>query len=96
MVSTSPQVREALRRVRAWYTQAGSGPIGRAKWEAVRDTPKKLKQAPYSGGVAPGLPDARQIVVAEHCFIHDIDPDTGLTATAGNVRILLLPGPGQP
>ena len=75
--------------------QDGSGPAGRAKWEAVRNAPKVLKAAPYSGGIAPGLPNARQLVVAAHRFIYDIEPDTGDTATAGDVRILLLLGPGQ-
>jgi hypothetical protein len=42
------------------------------------------------------LEGLRQLVVAEHRVIYRIDPDTGSSSTAGDVRILLVLGPGMP
>jgi plasmid stabilization system protein ParE len=95
-VTVSPQVLIALRHARLWYAQPGSGARGRAKWHALRDAPAGLADAPYTGRPAPGLDGLRQLVVADHRIIYRIAPDTGLSSTAGDVRVLLALGPGLP
>ena len=34
--------------------------------------------------------------MAEHRIVYRVDPDTGESSTAGDVRILAVFGPGQP
>jgi hypothetical protein len=38
----------------------------------------------------------RQLVVANHRIIYRIDPDTGSSSTAGDIRVLVVLGPGLP
>lgn len=95
-VTTAPQAAEALRRARAWLTQQGSGPNGRARWEALRTSRLGLRDHPYLGAPSSELPGYRQLVVSEHRIIYRVTPDTGDSATAGDIRIVAVFGPGQP
>ncbi len=95
-VTTAPDALEALRQARAWLTQTGSGPNGRARWEALRDSRKRLRTYPYLGAPIEGWPGRYQLVVSEYRIIYRVDPDTGESATAGDIRVLAVFGPGQP
>ncbi len=95
-VTTTPDALEALRQARAWLTQRGSGANGRARWEALRDSRKRLRTYPYIGTPIEGHPKRYQLVVSEYRVIYRIDPDTGESATAGDLRVLAVFGPGRP
>lgn len=95
-VTTAPQAAEALRRARGWLTQTGAGLNGQARWDALRTARSRLRDHPYLGAPSAEQPGLRQFVVSEHRIIYRMDPDTGDGATAGNIRILAVFGPGQP
>lgn len=86
---------EAFRDARRWLTQPGSGKAGRARWEALRDHRRQLQAFPYIGAPDPEQPGLRRFVVSGYRLIYRVDPDTGDGATAGDVRVLALRGPGQ-
>ena len=75
--------------------QAGAGPNGRLRWDTLRAARLRLQVHPYLGAPSIEQPGLRQLIVAEHRIIYRLDPDTGDSATAGDVRILLIFGPGQ-
>jgi plasmid stabilization system protein ParE len=85
-----------LREARAYLHQPGSGPNAWARWAALRAVRARLRTFPYLGGVSVEHPGLRQLVVAEHRILYRVDPDTGDSATAGDVLILLVLGPGMP
>lgn len=95
-VTTAPEAADALRQARAWLTQKGSGPNGQARWDALRTARFRLRANPYLGHPSAELPGRRQLVVSNHRIIYRVDPDTNETATAGDVRIVAVFGPGQP
>lgn len=95
-VTTAPEAVAALRQAREWLLQKGAGPNAHARWEALRTARKQLRTHPYLGARSTELPGRRQLVVSEHRIIYRLDPDTGESATAGDVRILAVFGPGQP
>lgn len=95
-VTTAPDALKALRQARAWLTQKGSGPNGRARWEALRDSRRRLRTYPYLGASIEGRPGRYQLVVSEHRVIYRVDPDTGESVTAGDIRVVAVFGPGQP
>ena len=95
-VTTAPGALEALRQAHAWLTQEGSGPQGRARWAALRDRRKRLRTHPYLGTPIEDRPERYLLFVSEHRLIYQVDPDTGESATAGDVRVVAMFGPGQP
>ena len=95
-VTTAPDALEALRQARLWLTQTGLGPQGLARWLSLRDSRRRLVEYPYLGAPVDGHKGRYQIVVSEHRLIYRIDPDTGDSATAGDIRVLAVFGPGQP
>jgi plasmid stabilization system protein ParE len=96
VVTTAPDAAEALRQARLWLTQPGSGGNGRARWEALRAARLRLRDYPYLGAPSVEQPGCRQLVVSAHRIIYRVDPDTGDSATAGDIRILAVLGPGLP
>jgi plasmid stabilization system protein ParE len=95
-VTTAPDALKALRQARSRLTQKGSGPNGQARWKALRDSRKQLRSYPYLGTAIEGHSGRYQMVISEHRVIYRVDPDTGESATAGNVRVIAVFGPGQP
>ncbi len=95
-VIEAPDAVRALREARAWLHQPGSGPASWARWTALRAVRARLREFPYLGAPSPEHAGLRQIVVAEHRIIYRVDPDTGDSATAGEVLILTVLGPGMP
>ena len=95
-VTTAPEAAEALKATRRWLTQPGSGPDGRKRWEALRDARRRLRTHPYLGPASDEHPGRRVLVVPGYRLIYRVAPDTGNNATAGDVRLLAVFGPGQP
>ena len=95
-LTTAPDALQALRQARAWLLQKGSGTRGQARWTALRGGLKGLRIYPYLGAPIAGQPGRYQLVISEHRVIYRVEPDTGESATAGDVRVLAVFGPGQP
>jgi plasmid stabilization system protein ParE len=95
-VITAPEAAAGLRQARSWLTQKGSGPNGRARWEQLRDARRMLKTHPYLGPEAADHAGMRCLVVSDYRIIYRVIADTGDSASAGDVLILAVFGPGQP
>lgn len=80
---------------RRWLLQPGSGSQGKARWDALRAATRTLAEAPYRGAAAPGDPGLRQVIISGHRLLYRVFPDTGQTATVGDVTVIALFGPGQ-
>jgi plasmid stabilization system protein ParE len=81
--------------IRAWLTQQGSGVAARRRLQAVYSVIRRLRQSPclYPVGAQPGVREAPcEGGYRVSCELH---PDTGFSATAGDVVILRVFGPGQ-
>ncbi len=94
-VSVAPAALQALRAARRWLCRPGAGAAGKARWRALRDAPRSLQDHPYLGVVSEQDDSLRQLVVSSHRLIYQIYRDTGDDATAGDVRILEVFGPGR-
>lgn len=94
-VTTAPQAAKAFRQARRWLTQTGAGPDGQARWETLRTARFRLLVHPYLGASMAGQPKRRQLVVGEYRIIYVLQPDTGDSATAGDIAIVAVLGPGQ-
>jgi plasmid stabilization system protein ParE len=55
-----------------------------------------LRSHPYLGSASQNHPGYYQLVIHGHRLIYRVIPDTGDGATAGDVLIVALFGPGQP
>lgn len=95
-VTTAPGAVLALAAARRWLLQPGSGPAGARRWDALREARRSLRDHPYLGGESEEHPGHRQYVVSGYRLIYRVHPDTGDGATAGDVRIVAVFGPGQP
>lgn len=95
-VSLSRQAARDLDHAREWLTQPGSGNRGRARWNALQDSRRELRRFPYLGPLSERYPGLRQLVVSGYRVIYLVDPDTGDSATAGDILIVAVLGPGQP
>ncbi len=95
-VTTDPAAALAFAAARRWLLQPGSGPAASAKWEALKQARRDFATYPYIGSPSAEHPAHRQRVVAEHRIIYRVDPDTGDSATAGDIRIVALSDPGNP
>jgi plasmid stabilization system protein ParE len=87
--------RDDLDAARAWLTQAGSGPAARRRLAAVRADIRQLKQHPcrYPAGQHPGV---RELPCdGGYRALYRVHLDTGRDATAGDVLVLRVFGPGQ-
>ena len=85
-----------MQDARKWLTQPGSGRVGRARWVALRDAPKLLLLDPRKGAAYPDLDGLRQYVVTGYRILYQVVPDTGDSATAGDVLVAVILAPGQP
>ena len=94
-VRTAPEAALALAAARRWLLQPGSGITGARRWNALRVARRSLRDHPYLGGESDEHPNHRQLVVSGYRLIYHLDPDTGDSATAGDVRIVAVFGPGQ-
>jgi plasmid stabilization system protein ParE len=94
-VTIDPEAARALEAARLWLLQPGSGAGAARRWEALRRAPRNLQRYPYLGPASQDFPGRRQIVVSRYRIIYKVDPDTGDSQTAGDIRIIAVFGPGQ-
>lgn len=92
---TAPKAAVDLRGARTWLLQPGSGPDARARWEALRDARRSLRDHPYLGRRDEGHEGCRVLSVSGHRIVYQVTPDTGDAETAGDVEVLRVFGPGQ-
>jgi len=95
VVTISAEAARALDMAEQWLCQPGSGPTGAKRWLALRRAPRVLQRNPYIGPASDDFPHHRQLVVSDYRVIYQVDPDTGQSKTAGNIRIVAVFGPGQ-
>jgi plasmid stabilization system protein ParE len=94
-VTTTADALEALREARLWLTQPGSGLNARKRWADLRDVGRRLRRNAYLGHPVAEFAGHRQLVVSGYRVIYQVLPDTGENATAGDIRIVAIFGPGQ-
>jgi plasmid stabilization system protein ParE len=94
-VTTSPEALLGFDEAKKWLCQPGAGKIGLRRWQAIRDALRQLMRHPYIAPASPEIPDHRQLVVSGYRLIYQVNPDTGDSQTAGDVRIVAIFGPGQ-
>ena len=94
-VVTAPAAAEGFRAARPWLMQPGSGPRGRARWHHLRDMRRRLRDWPYLGPNSKEHPGCRYFVCERYLIVYQVEPDTGETATAGDIIILAVFGPHQ-
>jgi hypothetical protein len=74
--------------------QPGSGAAATRRLQHIRRVIRDLRDSPclWPYGDHPGI---REIAVEGYRILYEVDPDTGDNATAGDVTILRLFGPGM-
>jgi plasmid stabilization system protein ParE len=91
----APRARDDLDAVRTGLTQPGSGPAAKRRLAAIRAEIRRLQHYPCMAafGEHPGV---RELPCdGGYRVMHELRPDTGDSATAGDVRVLRVFGPGQ-
>jgi plasmid stabilization system protein ParE len=78
------------------FTHPDAGPAAAKLLRRLQDAPRILAAHPYAGRRSEDHPDVMQLVVAGYRLIYRIYPDTGDTATTGDVEILTVLSPGEP
>lgn len=83
-----------LETVERWLTQPGACNLARRRLRAIRAAIQSLRQAPcrHPLGDRVGI---REMTVERHRVLYSVHPDTGRNATAGDVVVLRVFGPGQ-
>jgi plasmid stabilization system protein ParE len=94
-VLIAPAAAGDLRDARRWLLQPGSGPDARRRWEALKEVPRGLLDHPYRGRASADHPGYRELAVSGYRLLYQVRPDTGDAATAGDVEIVRVFGPGQ-
>ncbi len=91
----APRARDDLKAVRRWLTQSGSGPAAWRKLATIRTEIRRLQQTPclWPFGQHAGVRELP--CTGGYRALYEVIPDTGSNATAGNVRVLRVYGPGQ-
>ena len=91
----APEALADLEAAGRWLTQPGSGPRAWRTLAAIRADIRRLRQHPclWPAGDTPGV---RELPAAGgHRVLYEVIPDTGRSATAGDVRVLRVYGTGQ-
>jgi plasmid stabilization system protein ParE len=91
----APQARDDLDAIRPWLTQPGSGAMARRRLMGIRAAINRLREHPclYPVGQHAGV---RELPCAGgYRAPYRVRPDTGRSATAGDVQVLRVFGPGQ-
>ena len=95
-VIVAPRAALALDAAIRRFSQPGAGAAATRITGRLANAPDMLKAFPYAGKLSDDHAGYRQLVVAEYRFIYSLHPDTGDTATAGEVRIVAVLPPGDP
>jgi plasmid stabilization system protein ParE len=85
---------EDLKAVRQWQTQPGCGAAALRRLKAIRAAINRLRQTPCLHAVGKQA-GTRELACEGHRVIYQVNPDTGRNATAGDVLVLRVFGPGQ-
>jgi plasmid stabilization system protein ParE len=91
----APEALADLDAAALWLTRPGSGARARRTLAALRADIRRLPRHPYlwPAGDHPGV---RELSVAGgYRVLYRVHPDTGSSATAGDVRVLRVFGPRQ-
>lgn len=77
-----------------WQSQPGTGAASLRRLQSIRTAIRHLQQNPclHRRGKHEGT---RELHVEGHTVIYRVHPDTGRSATAGNVTVLRVFGPGR-
>lgn len=80
--------------IRGWLSQPGSGATAGRRLGTILAAIRRLRRTPclFAFGDHPGV---RELSVAGHRVMYVVEPDTGRSATAGDVLVLRVFGPGQ-
>jgi plasmid stabilization system protein ParE len=93
-VTPSHAALQDLANIRDWLRQPGSGRKAKATLNKIAASIDQLKRTPIRWRQGEH-PDTREIFVEGYRIVYDVIPDSGDNATAGNVRVLRVFGPGQ-
>jgi plasmid stabilization system protein ParE len=90
----APEAADDLERLRRWHAQPGAGQAAERRMRAILAAIWRLRRTPclHPHSVRPGT---RQMVIEDHVVVYELHPDTGRNATAGDVMVLRVFGPGQ-
>ena len=93
-VRLSDQAALDLEAIYRWQTQPGAGTAALRRLKSIAAALRRLRRTPclYAKGEKPGT---REASVEGHRVVYRVDPDTGHNATAGDVLVLRVFGPGQ-
>ncbi len=91
-VVLSPEARDDLQRIRAWYTQQGAGPRAKQRLLHVLDSIEDIAAAPNRWPIDPEVPGTRYRVVEGHFIRYAIVTDPMKPSTLFVHRIF---GPGM-
>ncbi len=91
----APEALADLDAAALWLTQPGSGPHALRRLAAIRADIRRLRADPCQWPVG-DTPGVRELSAAGgYRVLYEVQPDTGRSATAGDVRVLRVYGPGQ-
>ena len=85
-----------LGAARVWLRQPGSGAFAERRWIALRQVAAALRRNPYLAPESVEHPGFRVRIVHGYRVFYEVNPDTGDAATAGDILIVAILGPGQP
>lgn len=91
-VALSTEAKSDLRRIRAWYTQAGSGPRARMRLSLVLDAIGKLAWDAHRWPKDPLCPGARMRVAEDHVVRFEIRKPADAPPV---IHVLRIFGPGM-
>jgi plasmid stabilization system protein ParE len=94
-VITSRVAARGFQAARKWLLQPGSGANGARTWRALLQARRTLRDHPYIGVQDANQPIYRVLVVSDYRLVYRVLNDTGDHATAGDIRIVAVFGPGQ-
>jgi plasmid stabilization system protein ParE len=94
VITISDTAADDLSVIRSWLRQAGAGPVAAKRLDHIRKAIRELRLAPcrWPLGEHDGI---RERIVEGYAILYEVDPDTGTDASAGDVTILRVFGPGQ-
>lgn len=92
-VITAPAAAKGLRDAYLYLTDPGSDPVGRKRWESIRDARRQLRERPYIGPKSPEHPGCRCLIREGYFIVYEVSPDTGDSDTTGDVTVLAVSRP---
>ncbi len=96
IVAITPEANDDLNQARVWLHQRGAAKVARRRFMAITNAIRTLETDPVRYRRDPEDARRRVASVAGYRIVYEVDPDTGDNATAGNVTVLAILGPGEP